>query len=160
MKKILITVLGLTLVASSCTKQFDEYGINPNSPQTASAALLLSGAELSTFATYGGQLSRISSLLAQQTAGNQSQLQTFGKYIITETDITNEWATIYNGTLINSRTLLDSYGKGNPYYSGITKVLMAMNFGIATDFWATYRLAKRLWLYQVTSSLNMTSRRM
>lgn len=135
MKKIVIAVLSLTLVASSCTKQFDEYAINPNSPQTASAALLLSGAELSTFATYGGQLSRISSVLAQQTAGNQFQLQTFGKYIITETDITNEWATIYNGTLINSRTLLDSYGKGNPYYSGMTKVLMALNFGIATDFW-------------------------
>lgn len=135
MKKIVIAVLGLTLVASSCSKQFEEYGVNPNSPQTASAALLLSGAEVATFATYGGQLARISSVLAQQAAGNQFQLETFGQYVITEADITNEWATIYNGTLINARTLLDSYGTGNPYYSGMTKVLMAMSYGVATDFW-------------------------
>ncbi len=135
MKKILSIVLGLTLAASSCTKQLDEYGVNPNSPQTASPALLLSGAELSTFATYGGQLARISSVLAQQAAGNQFQLQTFGQYVITEADVTNEWSTIYNGTLINCRTLLDTYGQGNPYYSGMAKVLMAMSFGVATDFW-------------------------
>lgn len=135
MKKPIAAVLGLILLSSSCQNQFDQYGINPSSPETASAALLLSGAEVSTFATYGGQLGRISSVLAQQTAGNQFQYQTFGQYVITEGDITNEWATIYNGTLINTRTLLDTYGTGNPYYSGMAKVLMALNVGIATDFW-------------------------
>ena len=135
MKKIVFAALALSLVASSCSKQFDEYGVNPTSPETASAALLLSGAELSTFATYGGQLARISSVLAQQTAGNQFQLQTFGQYVITESDVTNDWSTIYNGTLINSRTLLDKYGDGNPYYTGMTKILMALGFGAATDFW-------------------------
>jgi hypothetical protein len=135
MKKIFFGVLVLIVATSSCTNQFDEYGVNPNSPETASAALLLSGAEVSTFATYGGQLGRISSVLAQQAAGNQFQYQTFGQYVITEADITNEWATIYNGTLINTRTLLDKYGTGNPYYSGMTKVLMALSFGVATDFW-------------------------
>ncbi len=135
MKTILFTIITLILTTSACQKQFDEYGVNPNAPETASAALLLSGAEVSTFATYGGQLGRISSVLAQQTAGNQFQYQTFGQYVITEADITNEWATIYTGTLINAKTLLDTYGQGNPYYSGMTKILMALNFGIATDFW-------------------------
>lgn len=135
MKKIFLAVLTLALATSSCKNTFDEYAVNPNSPETASAALLLSGAEVSTFATYGGQLGRISSVLAQQAAGNQFQYQTFGQYVITEADITNEWGTIYNGALINARTLLDKYGAPNPYYSGMTKVLMALNFGIATDFW-------------------------
>ncbi|GAB4029883.1 SusD/RagB family nutrient-binding outer membrane lipoprotein [Spirosoma jeollabukense] len=135
MKKILVAVLGLTFLTSSCKNQFDEYGVNPNSPEIASAATLLAGAELATFATYGGQLGRISAVLAQQAAGNQFQYQTFGQYVITEADITNEWATIYNGTLINANTLLDKYSAGNPYYSGMTKVLQALNFGIATDFW-------------------------
>ncbi|GAB4023642.1 SusD/RagB family nutrient-binding outer membrane lipoprotein [Spirosoma koreense] len=135
MKKILLAALALSFMTSSCKDQFDEYGVNPNSPQTASAATLLSGAELSTFATYGGQLGRISAVLAQQAAGNQFQYQTFGQYVITEADITNEWATIYNGTLINANTLLTNYSTGNPYYSGITKVLQALSFGIATDFW-------------------------
>lgn len=135
MKKIIFAALALTFAASSCSKQFDVYGVNPTSPETASAGLLLSGAELSTFATYGGQLARISAVLAQQTVGNQFHVQTFGQYVITEADITNEWSTIYNGTIINSRTLLDKYGEGNPYYSGMTKILMALSFGVATDFW-------------------------
>ncbi|WP_420147743.1 SusD/RagB family nutrient-binding outer membrane lipoprotein [Spirosoma sp.] len=135
MKNIIIAVLGILAFASSCTKQFDEYSVNPNNPQTASAALLLSGAEVATFAAYSGQIARIGGVLAQQVAGNQAQLETFGQYIITETDVVNEWGTIYNGTLINTRTLLDTYGQGNPYYSGMAKVLMAMNFGLATDFW-------------------------
>lgn len=135
MKKIIFAALALMVATSACQKQFDEYGVNPNAPETASAALLLSGAEVATFATYSGQLARIGSVLAQQTAGNQFQYETYGQYVITEADITNEWRTIYNGTLINAKTLLDTYGEGNPYYSGMTKVLMALNFGAATDFW-------------------------
>lgn len=135
MKKIFFAALILGIIASSCSNQLDEYAINPNSPEIASAPTLLSGAELSTFATYGGQIARISSVLAQQAAGNQFQLQTFGQYVITEADITNEWATIYNGALINTKTLMDKYSTGNPYYVGMTKVLMALNFGIATDYW-------------------------
>ena len=133
MKKIICAVL--VLMVSACSKQFDEYGINPNAPETASAPLLLSGAEVSTFATYSGQLARISSILVQQTAGNQSQLQTIGQYVIGEGTITNEWSTIYTGALVNCRTLIDRYGEGNPHYVGMAKVLMALNFGAATDMW-------------------------
>lgn len=135
MKKIFLAVLTLSIAVSSCKNQFDQYGVNPTSPETASAPALLSATEVATFATYGGQLTRISSVLAQQAAGNQFQLQTFGQYVITEADITNEWASIYNGSLINAKTLTDKFGTGNPYYTGITQILMALNFGIATDFW-------------------------
>lgn len=135
MKKFIIAAVGLTCLTSSCQNQFDDYGVNPNVPETASAALLLSGAEVATFTTYGGQLGRISSLLVQQTAGNQFQYETIGQYIINEATVLNDWSTIYNGTLINAKTLLTTYGQGNPYYSGMTKVLMALNFGIATDLW-------------------------
>ncbi|MFD2569262.1 SusD/RagB family nutrient-binding outer membrane lipoprotein [Spirosoma soli] len=133
MKTTLCAVL--VLMASACSKQFDEYGVNPNAPETASAPLLLSGAEVSTFATYSGQLARISSILVQQTAGNQAQLQTIGEYVIGEGTIPNEWSTIYSGALISCRTLIDRYGDDNPHYLGMAKVLMALNFGAATDMW-------------------------
>jgi len=135
MKKIILSVLVLSLVTSSCQNKFDEYAVNPNSPETASAALLLSATEVSTFATFGGEQSRIASVLVQQTAGNQFQYQTYGQYIITEADIVNQWSAIYNGPIVSGRTLLDRYGEGNPYYSGMAQVLMALNFGLATDFW-------------------------
>ncbi|WP_234733762.1 SusD/RagB family nutrient-binding outer membrane lipoprotein [Tellurirhabdus bombi] len=135
MKKILVSFLATVLITSACQKQMDEYNVNPNQPEEASAALLLSGAEVATFAAVSGNLSIISAILVQQAAGNQEQLQTYGRYILTEADITGEWRTLFNGTIINGRTLIDRHGAGNPYYVGMTKILMAFNLGLATDFW-------------------------
>ncbi|MCF0059741.1 SusD/RagB family nutrient-binding outer membrane lipoprotein [Dyadobacter sp. CY356] len=137
MKKILITFLALTVAATSCKDKFDEYGVNPNDPETVTAASLLTGAEVSTFAAYGGQLGRVSSMLVQQTAGTSegSQTQAFANYTITEADVTNEWANLYNGSLNNTLTLINDYGAENPYYAGMAKILTALNIGVATDLW-------------------------
>ena len=137
MKKILFTFLALAVVATSCNDKFEDYGINPNSPETVTAALLLTGAEVSTFAAYSGQLSRLTSMLVQQTAGTSegSQTQAFANYTITEADVVNEWSNIYNGSLNNCVTLINTYGKENPRYAGMAKVLMALNLGLATDLW-------------------------
>ncbi|WP_159467179.1 SusD/RagB family nutrient-binding outer membrane lipoprotein [Dyadobacter sp. 3J3] len=137
MKKILFTFLALTVVATSCKDKFDEYGVNPNDPETVTAASLLTGAEVSTFAAYGGQLGRVTSMLVQQTAGTSegSQTQAFANYTITEADVVNEWANLYNGSLNNTLTLIKDYGAENPYYAGMAKVITAMNIGIATDLW-------------------------
>jgi len=137
MKKTLFTFLALLVVATSCQDKFDDYGINPNDPETVTAASLLTGAEVSTFAAYGGQLGRVTSMLVQQTAGTSegSQTQAFANYIITEADVTNEWSNLYNGSLNNSVTLIKDFGTANPYYAGMSKILMALNIGVATDLW-------------------------
>jgi len=137
MKKTFLTFLTMLVLASSCKDKFDDYGINPNSPETVTAALLLTGAEVSTFAAYSGQLSRLTSMLVQQTAGTSegSQTQAFANYTITETDVVNEWSNLYNGSLNNCVTLVNTYGKENPRYAGMAKILMALNLGVATDLW-------------------------
>ena len=137
MKNILLTFLALIVVSTSCKDKFDEYGVNPNSPETVTAALLLTGAEVSTFAAYSGQLSRLTTMLVQQTAGTSegSQTQAFANYTITEADVVNEWSNLYNGSLNNCVTLINTYGKDNPHYSGMAKILMALNSGVATDLW-------------------------
>ncbi|GLU54773.1 SusD/RagB family nutrient-binding outer membrane lipoprotein [Dyadobacter frigoris] len=137
MKKILFTFLALTVAATSCKDKFDEYGVNPNDPETVTAASLLTGAEVSTFAAYGGQLGRVTSMLVQQTAGTSegSQTQAFANYTITEADVVNEWANLYNGSLNNTLTLINDYGAENPYYAGMAKVITALNLGVATDLW-------------------------
>lgn len=137
MKKILFTFLALTVAATSCQNKFDEYGVNPNDPETVTAASLLTGAEVSTFAAYGGQLGRVTSMLVQQTAGTSEGSQTlaFANYTITEADVVNEWANLYNGSLNNTITLINDYGAENPYYAGMAKVITALNLGVATDLW-------------------------
>lgn len=137
MKKILTLLTILAVTISACQNKLDEYGINPNDPETVTAASLLTGAEVSTFAAYGGQLGRVTSMLVQQTAGTSegSQTQAFANYTITEADVTNEWGNLYNGSINNGMTLLKDYGTENPYYAGMAKILIALNIGVATDLW-------------------------
>jgi hypothetical protein len=137
MKKILFTLLALIVITTSCQDKFDEYGVNPNDPEKVTAPSLLTGAEVSTFAAYSGQLGRVTSMLVQQTAGTSegSQTQAFANYTITEADVTNEWSNLYNGSLNNCFTLIKDYEAENPYYAGMAKVLIALNLGVATDLW-------------------------
>ena len=134
MKKIIITILCIG-VLSSCQKKLDEYGVSPNDPLTTSPALLLSGAEVGTFANYTGSLSRISALFTQQIAGIDGQFIDYAKYDLNDNTFTNEWTTIYQGTLVNVRALSNKYGASSPYYVGIGKVLTAMNLALASDLW-------------------------
>lgn len=135
MKKIIITILCIVGVLTSCQKKLDEYGVSPNDPLTTSPALLLSGAEVGTFANYTGSLSRISALFTQQIAGIDGQFIDYAKYDLNDNTFTNEWTTIYQGTLVNTRVLSDKYGAGSPYYVGIGKILTAMNLALASDLW-------------------------
>lgn len=134
MKKILIIIFCVGLL-SSCQKKLDEYGINPNEPTTTSPALLLSSSEVGTFANYTGSLARVSALFTQQIAGIDGQFIDYAKYDLNDNTFVNEWTTIYQGTLVNTKVLSDKYGVGNPYYTGIAKILTAMNLALAADLW-------------------------
>ena len=136
MKK-LIYILIISLGIYSCESKMDEFGINPNSPEVVTPGLLLSATQVGTFATYSGQLGRLTNIFTQHTAGTVegSQYLRFANYDLTEGDFNNEWSGIYTDVLINAQTLIDQFGEANPYYTGISKVLIAFNLGIATDFW-------------------------
>ncbi len=134
MKKILIIVF-CTGILTSCQKKLDEYGISPNNPTKTSPALLLSSTEVATFANYTGSLARVSALFTQQIAGIDGQLIDYAKYDLNDNTFVNEWTIIYQGTLVNTKVLTDKYGVGNPYYSGIAKILTAMNLSLSSDLW-------------------------
>lgn len=132
MKKLYIAILCLGIL-SSCEKKLEEYAINPNDPEKSTPALLLSGAEVATFAIHSGNLARVPNLFTQHIAGTSDQFADYARYDLNDQSFVNEWNTVYAGALINTRTLLTNYGSGNPYYSGMAKVLTAMNLGVATD---------------------------
>ena len=136
MKKLIFIII-ICLGIYSCESKMDEYAINPNSPEGVTPSLLLSATQVGTFATYSGQLGRLTNIFTQHTAGTVegSQYLRFANYDLTEGDFNNEWGGIYTDILINSKTLIDQFGEGNPYYTGISKVIMAFNLGIATDLW-------------------------
>ena len=132
--------LGLAVLAvstTSCKKYFEDYIASPNNPSEVTPALLLSSVEVSTFATFGGQLARQSAVMIQQMAGTEvgSQSIEIANYNITELTNVNEWDAIYTGAVMNANLIIREYGAESPYYAGVARVLLAMNIGLATDLW-------------------------
>ncbi len=140
MKKTIVSlsiIIGLVAVSTSCEKYFEDTIATPNDPTKVTPALLLANIEVATFSNFGGQLARQTQMLMQQAAGTTEGSQTteIMNYNITELTNENEWGVIYNGVLMNGKLLVDDFGAENPHYSGIARVIMAMNLGSATDLW-------------------------
>jgi hypothetical protein len=138
--KIMGAFVGLAVLAMSttgCKKYFEDYVASPNDPTEVTPALLLASAEVSTFATYGGQLARQNAIMIQHMAGTEvgSQSIEIANYNITEATNVNEWDGIYTGAIMNASIIVREHGADNPYYRGIARIIIALNAGLATDLW-------------------------
>ncbi len=134
--KLGVFLLAISVIAASCSKFVEGEDISPNDPQNASAASLLSAAEVGLFATYGGgQLDRNASIMVQHATGISDQMIEVTRYNILEGDNVNEWELIYADILINTNTLIEKYGEQSPHYAGIARVIQALAIGVATDYW-------------------------
>lgn len=136
MKKIIyIPIIIGGLFLNSCQHELDTFNENPNSPtQVTSPKTLLTGGEIGTINNSTGNLTRQISLLTQHTNGNLFQSLDFTNYFLTELDNETDWSNIYK-TGVNLNQIIKQFGDKYPYYSGMAKILLAMNMGYATDVW-------------------------
>lgn len=135
MKKIII-YLGLTvLFISSCNDELKSFGDNPNEKETANPALLLANIEVASFTVHTGQLIKTANVFTQHLTGSDDQFEIIGTYDIKESDFDNSWYNLYNTIMENAFIIQNRYGKDNPYYEGMAKVITAMSLSIATDLW-------------------------
>jgi len=137
MKKI--KFIGMVVIVAtsitSCKNYLDDVSPNPNAPENVGPKVLLANVEVATFASYTGNNARRAAIFTQHCSGTGFQMSDIANYNVFEGDVTNDWLTIYSGALINSQIIIDKFGSENPYYSGMAKILKAMNLGIATDMW-------------------------
>ncbi len=136
MKKIILSISLILLVLSQGCKKFtDGDKISPNAPSEVTAPLLLTNCEVALFASYSGGLSRVTSMLTQQSSGFTDQAFIYEKYGMVEGDFDTEWQTIYASGLINTKKLIEKAGAANPHYAAIGKILQVLMIGAATDLW-------------------------
>ncbi|MDY3536611.1 SusD/RagB family nutrient-binding outer membrane lipoprotein [Riemerella anatipestifer] len=134
MKKVLFIITSLFL--ASCSRELDTFNENPNSPTEVTPSLLLSNVEVGTFSIQTTGLARLSGIWSQQMCGTSAgQLGDYAVYNLPENAIGNEWSSLYTGVGVNAKEIINKYGSESPYYSGIAKVILAINMGYATDFW-------------------------
>ncbi|HOY97460.1 MAG TPA: SusD/RagB family nutrient-binding outer membrane lipoprotein [Catalimonadaceae bacterium] len=134
-RKLVILSLASLSITMSCKDFVSKDDVSPNEPSVATLGTLLPVIEVSLFSSYTGSLSRNSSMFIQHTAGIAFQSNDYNRYLLTETDISNDWTTLYNAGFVNCNDLIQRAGSANPYYSGIAKISKAMILGIATDCW-------------------------
>ncbi|TXJ00151.1 MAG: SusD/RagB family nutrient-binding outer membrane lipoprotein [Chryseobacterium cucumeris] len=136
MKKIIyIPIIIAGSFLNSCQHELDTFNENPNSPtQVTSPKTLFTGAAVGTINNSTGNLTRQISLLTQQTNGNLFQSLDYTNYFLTELDNETDWSNIYK-TGVNLHQIITQFGDKYPYYSGMAKILLALNMGYATDTW-------------------------
>ena len=136
MKKIFLIALTIAFTTfSSCKKWVEVDQVSPNNLSKAGLAQYLLASEVATFQNETVNIDRTASVLVQQLAGLQFQMQSVAIYDIKEDNNQDDWYGLYTGALVNIKSLIDNAGSANPYYRGIGEVLKAMNLGIATDTW-------------------------
>jgi len=137
---IFLVVFTLVL-GTSCKKTFfTEANNNPNSPDSSSIvpSVLLSTVEGNLAYTQGGDLSRYTSLITQQTNGASRQAQGYYGYVFTSVDFDSPWGNLYTSVFENNKKLLSlSEAKGDNAYSGISRILMAYSLQVAVDLWGS-----------------------
>lgn len=138
MKKLIILLISVSLIALSCEKWIDpSLNEDPNNPIDVSLAQLIAPIEANLAYIVGGELARWDCVWMQQIAGIQSQSAENDIYIIGESDVTNAWSwNLYSPGMINTKILMDkAEATGSPHYAGIAKILMAYHLGVTTDHW-------------------------
>jgi hypothetical protein len=144
MKKITYIIAAILVVVGvySCKKR-DDLFVSPNDPTSATAASLLAGIEVSTFNILETVPAKMASIFIQYNAGIDNQTLPMEQYDITEDAVDNTWSTLY-ANMFNCKILSEDYGDKSPHFRGISKILMAMNLGIATDMWGDVPFSEAL----------------
>lgn len=135
-KKISL-VLMLAVIFSGCKKWIDtDINIDPNNPDDVSLPLLLPATQASLAFTYGGDMTRFEGIWMQHISGVERQMLGTDKYQVLESDINNLWNTLYGGSLINLKVMMEKAEELDAkHYMGVAKTLTAFNMLNITSVW-------------------------
>ncbi|MBA3649751.1 MAG: SusD/RagB family nutrient-binding outer membrane lipoprotein [Chitinophagales bacterium] len=134
---LLSSLVVVVLFSVSCKKSFfTDANINPNAPPTVTETYILGPVETSIAYAIGGDMSRFTSIITQQTFGFSRQSAAYQTYIFTEQDFDNLWALLYENCMYNTDTLISQADKnGNNAYAGIGRMLLAYTLQMTVDMW-------------------------
>lgn len=137
MKKYIITVLTL-LVLSGC-KSFLGGDINtdPNNPTAVPPQFMLANIQISLVDMVGGDFSRFSSLIVQQTEGVARQWSSYNNYSsLVPANLNTTWLNMYTrvlSELVNMKKL--AIVNGANHHTAVANILLAYSLMTATDVW-------------------------
>ena len=131
-------VLLLTTSILSCEKFIGgEFNADPNNPASVPVAAQIPAIEIALSDVYGGDFSRLGSMLTQQTEGVARQWVAFNQYTgLTPNRFDDAWQNIYENILNEVQVAkATSTENGFNHYVGILQIIEGYTLMIATDVW-------------------------
>ena len=134
MKSGIIIITISSILFSSC---FKDVNIDPTRTNDAGIGQILPGLEAQSAKNLGAIGARVTGCVIQQFVGLNNQPAGYSTYEIDEVTLNEFWRTgLYGGAMKDCADIMEKAKTLNaPYYSGISKLMMAFNLGLATSCW-------------------------
>jgi starch-binding outer membrane protein, SusD/RagB family len=124
------------ILFGSCKKLNQDYNVDPNNPQDATAELLMNGSMVATILVNEGNMARFGGMFTNTFTGVDRQYVGYNSYNATAADFDNEWGNLYTGAIANAKQAEDkAIVSGNLKLAGICEILQANGYGTATSLW-------------------------
>lgn len=116
---------------------FGNTNIDPTRNTDVDVNLIMPALQAQTARNQGSLGARITGTVIQHYKGTDAQPEAYNSYILDENALDSYWRTgLYVGAMRDAKIIIDKGNEKNtPHHSGIAKILMAYNLGIATSFW-------------------------
>ncbi len=131
--------IGAMLAAESCTDLTDNLSTDPVNITNGNQVPIpqyISGVETSLIGVFEGDVTRIGGIWSSYFDGEDRQYAGLQTYTTSGQDYDNEWVTIYNAVVNNTKIIKQkARAVNNNYAVGIAQVMEAMVIGLAADLW-------------------------
>lgn len=133
--KIFMVLTILCIGFSSCEKKLDELNFDPTVLTEVDLRLMLPEVITQSVFNAGANQNRIAGIVTNQLRGIDAQQLQYTNYVIGADVLNNYWNTgLYSGALRSCQVIIDQADEeGASFYSGVAKILMANQLGIATS---------------------------
>ncbi len=144
--KSYILIACLTFGLGSCDKSFDELNIDPTKLTDVELRLMLPEIISQAMFNEGTNQNRIAGIVIQQFEGIDAQQLQYTSYVLGEDAVNNFWRFgLYTGVLRSCQVIIDQAAEeGATYYSGVAKVIMANQYGIAASIFGDIPFSEAL----------------
>ncbi len=132
-------VVGSLVFSNLACSEYLDVNKDPNNIIDAPIEQLLTSATVSVGFFGGSDVSRFSSILAQQWGGTlPNQTGEYERYNISGADVNNAWDLAY-ATILSDLELVaqKAVTEKSPHYGGVAKILKAYMFHLLVDTWGT-----------------------
>src|ERR1700754_1922464 len=120
----------------SCKKMVDGINTDPNNPQDANAATMLTGVELSNVVVHEGELTRRAGMWSGYFSGQLFQYNSYQLYNVIANDYNDTWSQVFAATVKNCRLMKQkALDINNRRLAGVAQVIEAHAAGTALALW-------------------------